>query len=454
MLNGKPVHFMGIGGIGMSGLARILHERGLAVHGCDAKHGYAQRSLQERGVGVALGHHPDHLTEDVGLVVFSSAVSQQEPELLAARARGIATMSRGELLAEMASTTKLIAIAGAHGKTTTSGMASQLLVHAGWDPTTVVGGQMLSLGSNARSGRGQYMVAETDESDGSFLFLHPTIAIVTNIDREHLNYYQTFDRLVAAFQQFVSQLGPEGTLIRCDDDPVARAVLSHPRQITYGLEQEADVNAIRVRPSGWGSEFIALYQGRRLGTFRLRVPGRHNVLNSLAIISLGIILDLPLAEIREALWQFQGTKRRFQLLQLPQDVWLIDDYAHHPAEIRATLAADPFHGRHRLAVFQPHRYSRAKLLEQEFVRCFERADGLIVTDIYAAFEEPIPGVSGARLAELIRAHGHPHVRYVPREELGEFLVHFIQPHDTVFFLGAGDIGQLHHDVAARLRPTH
>lgn len=451
LMNGHQIHFMGVGGIGMSGLAAILKQRGLSVSGCDLSRKDPPASLRECGIAVSRGHHPAHLTDDVGLVVFSSAVSEQEPELAAARARGIPTISRGELLSELASTTRLVAVAGAHGKTTTAGLCAQLLIHAGWDPTAVVGGHVVSLGSNARHGRGTYLVAETDESDGSFLLLHPQVAIVTNIDREHLNYYQTFDRLVEAFQQFVRQLGPSGTLIRCQDDPVAREVLMHPRHVGYGIEAPADVTAIRVACRDGGSEFTASYHGHRLGTFRLQVPGRHNVLNALGVISLGLVLDLPLSVIREALWSFQGTLRRYQTLRLPRETSFIEDYAHHPSEIRATLSVDVSRERHRLAVFQPHRFSRVQRLEQDFAGCFNTVDGVIVTDVYSAFESPIDGISGARLAQLIKAQGHPCVRYVPREELPRFLVRFIQPHDTVFFLGAGDIGQVCHDVAERFR---
>ncbi|MBI3325040.1 MAG: UDP-N-acetylmuramate--L-alanine ligase [Candidatus Omnitrophica bacterium] len=449
-LAGKEIHFIGIGGIGMSGLASVLAERGLAVHGCDMKANSTQRALLQRGIDVFLGHHPLHLTQDVGLVVYSSAVSDQEPELLEARRRGIRTISRGELLADLAAARRLIAIAGAHGKTTTSGMAAGLLVQAGWDPTAIIGGQVHSLGGNARAGRGRYLIAETDESDGSFLRLYPSVAIVTNIDHEHLNHYGSFENLIAAFQQFVRQLGPHGTLIRCEDDPVAREALTHPHQLGYGFHPRADVRAIQMRPCGWGSEFVATFRGQRLGTFRLTVPGDHNVLNALAIISLGLVLDVPMVTVREALALFCGTSRRFQMVQLPNDVLFIDDYAHHPSEIRATLSADPFTSRHRLVVFQPHRFSRTKLLEEEFARCFDRADGLIVTDIYAAFEPPIPGVSGERVANLIKEQGHPCVRYVPRQELSGYLSHFVQPQDTVFFLGAGDIGELCHDLASVL----
>jgi UDP-N-acetylmuramate--alanine ligase len=329
-------------------------------------------------------------------------------------------------------------------------MASQLLIQAGWDPTVVVGGLMLSLGTNARSGTGAYMVAESDESDGSFLLLSPDIAIVTNIDREHLNHYGTFARVVEAFEQFVSRLRPGGTLIRCADDPVIRERLSHPSQVSYGFGPGADVTAEPVQLHGFGSRFRAAYHGRSLGVFTLQVPGRHNVLNALAVISLGLTLELPLVTIREALRQFRGTGRRFQVVRLPGDIWFVEDYAHHPAEIRATLAADALPERHRVVVFQPHRFSRTQSLEAELTTCFDRADGVIVTDIYSACEPPIPGISGERLAGLIKAHGHPCVRYVPKPELPVFVSRIARSGDTIFFLGAGDIGELCHDLAARL----
>lgn len=434
----------------MSGLATVCLERGCIVSGCDAKPNALTHRLQERGAAVAIHHHPSHVSGPIDLVVYSSAVSAQEPELREARARGLRTIGRGELLALLAQDQQLIGVAGAHGKTTTSGMAAHLLLQAGWDPTVVVGGLMVSTGTNARSGTGTYLVAETDESDGSFLRLSPTVAIVTNIDREHLNHYHDLDQLVAAFQQFVGRLKPGGTLISCADDPLVRRAISHPSQLWYGLQARAEVMAERVRLTGYGSVFRARYNDRSLGAFALHVPGRHNVLNALAVMSLGLVLELPVSLIREALGTFQGTERRFQLFQLPGDIWFVEDYAHHPAEIQATLAADVITGRHRLVVFQPHRFSRTQSLEQEFTRCFDRADGVIVTDIYPACEVPIPGVSGERLARLIKAHGHPCVRYVPKQELPSFVRCIAQPGDTIFFLGAGDIGELCHVLASRL----
>ena len=447
---GTRIHFMGIGGIGMSGLASICFERGATVSGCDAKANAASHRLRARGADICLGHHVGHVEVLLDLFVYSSAVSPQAPELMAARARGLRTISRGELLAELASDRHLIGIAGAHGKTTTSGMASQLLLQAGWDPTVVVGGIMRSMDTNARSGNGTYLVAETDESDGSFLQLFPRIGIVTNIDREHLNHYNTFERLVAAFEQFVSQISPQGTLIRCDDDPVIRRALRHPASLSYGFGASADVTAERIRLDGHGSSFRAGYKGRGLGAFALQVPGRHNILNALAVIGLGLTLEIPLVTIQEALALFEGTQRRFQVTRLPADIWVVEDYAHHPSEIQATLDADAITARHRLVVFQPHRFSRTLSLEREFATCFDRADGVIVTDIYPAFESPIPGVSGQRLADLIKAHGHPCVRYVPKADLTSFVGHIARPGDTIFFLGAGDIGELCHDVAASL----
>ena len=452
-LDGRRLHFMGIGGIGMSGLATICLGQGCCVSGCDAKPSHATRRLQQLGATIAIGHGVSHVDDGVDRLIYSSAVQADEPELLEARARGIRTMSRGELLGELSAEKQLIAVAGAHGKTTTSGMASALLLAAGWDPTVVVGGMMRSMGTNARLGTGSYLVAESDESDGSFLRLFPRVAIVTNIDREHLNYYGTFERLVCAFQQFVAQVVPGGTLIMCQDDALIRRTLSHPSQLTYGLETDADMTAERIVLDGYGSRFRARFNGRSLGGFTLQVPGRHNVLNALAVIGLGLTLELPLVTIREALAGFGGTGRRFEVQRLPGDVWVVEDYAHHPSEIQATLAADAIAERHRVVVFQPHRFSRTQLLEQEFVTCFDRADGVIVTDIYPAFEAPIPGISGERLAGLVKAHGHPCVRYVPKQKLASFVSHIARSGDTIFFLGAGDIGEMCRDVATQLRPS-
>lgn len=446
----RRIHFIGIGGIGMSGLAHICLARGLAISGCDSKFNGSSHRLQAQGVSVAVGHHPVHLSDDVGLVVHSSAIPADQPELVVAKARGIPTITRGELLAELARPFRLIGVAGAHGKTTTSGMAAQLLVQAGWDPTAVVGGIVRTLNSNARYGRGTFFVAETDESDGSFLLLKPEVAIVTNIDREHLNYYGTFEQLTAAFQQFVNQMEAGGTLIRCHDSAAVRQLRAPARQVTYGLRSDADVTAEQVRLLGHQSTFQPVFRGRRLGTFELHVPGRHNVLNALAVVALGLTLDLPLRAIQEALAAFRGTERRFQLVRLPNDILFVEDYAHHPAEIQATLAADEVSSRHRLVVFQPHRFSRTQSLEREFTSCFDRADGVIVTDIDPAFEPPIPGVSAERLAGLIKAHGHPCVRYVPRGELADFVHYMVHPGDTVFFLGAGDIGEMCHAMASGL----
>jgi len=406
--------------------------------------------LADRGASILLGHDPVHLAKPIDLLVYSAAVSPSEPELAQARARGIPTMTRGRFLAELTQDKRLIAVAGAHGKTTTSGMAAQLLLQAGWDPTIIIGGKLVSLGTNARAGRGTYVVAESDESDASFLHLFPEVAIVTNIDREHLNHYHTFERLVAAFYQFVEQIKPGGTLIRCSDDPLVRRVLTHPQQLSYGFNPGADVTVSRSCLSGHGSRFEAAFNGRSLGTFHLRVPGRHNILNALGVVALGLTLDIPLGTIRDALAAFQGTQRRFQVFHLPGDIWFVEDYAHHPEEIQVTLDADAVAGRRRLVVFQPHRYSRTQSLEREFSGCFDRADGVIITDIDSAFERPIPGVSGERLAGLVRAHGHPWVRYVPKRDLSAFVNRVAHAGDTVFFLGAGDIGELCHELAQRL----
>ena len=447
---GRRIHFMGIGGIGMSGLAHLCLAQGCVVSGCDPKPNAQAKELSARGATVFMGHHPEHLREGVDLLVYSSAVSPTDPELLEARVRGIQAISRGELLGLLAQKRRLVAVAGAHGKTTTSGMSAQLLLQAGWDPAIVVGGVMLSLGTNAQPGTGAYMVAETDESDGSFLFLAPEVAVVTNIDREHLNYYGTFERLLCAFETFVGQIRPGGRLICCEDDPVIRRTLTHPRRMTYGLSPDADITAEQIVANGNGSDFRGRYRGRNLGPFRLHVPGRHNVLNALGVIGVALTLEIPMVVVRDALARYQGTKRRFQITRLPNDITVVEDYAHHPSEIRATLAADPVTSRHRIVVFQPHRFSRTQSLEQEFTKCFDRADGVIITDIYSAFEPPIPGVSGERLAGLIKAGGHPCVSYVPKQELSSYVGRIARSGDTIFFLGAGDIGEISHVVAGHL----
>ena len=450
---GLHIHFLGIGGIGVSGLAAICLEQRCIVSGCDVKINSLALRLQEKGTSISIGHHPSHISGFVDLVVYSSAVPEHHPELATARARGIPTITRGEMLAALAAERHLIAIAGTHGKTTTSAMVSQVLTEAGWDPTVAVGGMMLPAGINGRYGTGQYLVAETDESDGSFLRLSPHTAIVTNIDREHLNYYRSFDRLIAAFEQFVGQLSSAGTLICCQDDPVVRRTLTHRSMLTYGLRAGADVTAEQMVLTGHGSRFRALYRGTALGAVTLQVPGTHNILNALGVISLALALEIPLITVREALANFEGTVRRFQVSRLPSDIWFVEDYAHHPAEIQATLAADAITERHRLVVFQPHRFTRTQSLERELTTCFDRADGVIITDIYPAFESPIPGVSGKRLAELIKDHGHPCVRYVPKQDLSSYVSRVASPGDTIFFLGAGDIGQLCHDLAAQLHSS-
>lgn len=447
---GMHIHFMGISGIGMSGLARICQSMGVRVSGCDRRLNKSSEQLQSLGVEVHHCHSVEHIDSEVDILVCSTAVPQDNPEILRAQRCGVRVMSRGKLLAELADTKRLIAIAGAHGKTTTTAMAAQLLLEVDWDPTVVVGGYMLSTQTNAHAGQGTYMVAEADESDGSFLHLFPEIAIITNIDREHMNYYKTFDRLINSFKDYVERVAPSGILIACWDDPLVREHIAHPHLLTYGLHDDAHVTANSVIFLGQTVQFCASYRGRSLGKFIIPIPGEHNLKNALAIISLGLILDIPMISVRDALAKFRGTQRRFQMMQLPSDIWLVEDYAHHPAEIRATLGVDNRGTRHRLAVFQPHRFTRTKYLEKEFADCFEGADGVIVTDIYDAMEQPIPGVSGERLAGLIQESGHPCVTYVPKRELSSHISRMAQSGDTIFFLGAGDIGEMCHAMANRL----
>jgi UDP-N-acetylmuramate--alanine ligase len=393
--------------------------------------------------------------EGAHVVVYSSAVARENVEVHVARQRGVPVIPRAEMLAELMRLKYGIAIAGTHGKTTTTSMVATVLGAAGFDPTVVVGGRIHGLGSNARLGQGEFLVAEADESDGSFLKLSPTIAAVTTVDAEHLDHYADLDAIRAAFRQFVNKVPFYGAAVLCLDEPNIQQMIPHveKRVVTYGLESGADLTARRLRFSGSTSRFEVVHRGRALGACGLQVPGRHNVLNALAAIAIGLDLEVPFATAAEALGGFTGVQRRFQIRGEAQGVLVVDDYGHHPAEIRATLAAakDGF-DRRVLTVFQPHRYTRTLHLRQEFLTAFYQSDVLIVMDIYPAGEPPIPGVRARDLAEGIAAHGHREVVYMDndRQRILDYLCESTRPGDLVLTLGAGDVGQLGPDLLERL----
>jgi UDP-N-acetylmuramate--alanine ligase len=450
----QHLHFVGIGGVGMSGIAEVLLNMGYRVTGSDARRGETVERLERLGAKIFIGHAASH-TEGAHVVVCSSAVARDNVEVQAARLRGVPVIPRAEMLAELMRLKYGIAIAGTHGKTTTTSLVAAVLAAGGFDPTVVVGGRVHGLGTNARLGQGEFLVAEADESDGSFLKLSPTIAVVTTIDAEHLDHYGDLDAIRAAFLAFVNKVPFYGAVVLCLDQPNIQQMIPavEKRVITYGLEASADLTARRLEFAGTTARFEVVQRGRALGTVALQVPGRHNVLNALASVAVGLDLDMSFDAIQRALADFTGVQRRFQVRGEARGVLVVDDYGHHPAEIRATLAAAKAgYDRRVITVFQPHRYSRTQHLRQEFLTAFNQSDVLLVMDIYAAGEAPIPGVHARDLAEGIAAHGHREVHYLngDRAAIVDFLCESTRSGDLVLTLGAGDVGALGAEVLARL----
>jgi len=452
----QHIHFVGIGGVGMSGIAEVLLTLGYRVTGSDARRSDTVERLERLGAKVYLGHEGTQV-EGAQVVVYSSAVARDNVEVQAARQRGVPVIGRAEMLAELMRLKYGIAIAGTHGKTTTTSMVAAVLGAGGFDPTVVVGGRVHGLGANARLGQGEFLVAEADESDGSFLKLSPTIAVVTTVDAEHLDHYADLDAIVAAFLTFVNKVPFYGSAVVCLDDLTVQRMIPRidKRVVTYGLEAGADLMARRLSFAEMRSEFEVVHRGKPLGPVTLQVPGRHNVLNALAAAAVGLDLEMPFDKIQAALASFAGVQRRFQIRGEAQGVLVVDDYGHHPAEIRATLAAAKAgFDRRVITVFQPHRYSRTQHLRNDFLTAFYQSDVLIVMDIYAAGEAPIEGVHARDLADGIAAHGHREVLYLggDRAAIVDYLCESTRAGDLVLTLGAGDVGQLGGELLKRLGP--
>ena len=442
----------------MSGIAEVLLTLGYKVTGSDMTYSETIRHLEEMGGAISIGHQESHI-EGAQVVVVSSAVSESNPEVLAARARVIPVIPRAEMLAELMRLKYGIAIAGAHGKTTTTSMVAAILAQAGLDPTFVVGGRVNALGTHARLGRSDLLIAEADESDGSFLRLTPSIVVVTNLDREHLDFYGDMEHLVEAFLEFINKVPFYGLALLCADDERLRALF--PRVIkryqTYGLDEYSqggtpDLHATDIKGTTRGVEFRAHFRGKKLGPFRLHTPGIHNVSNSLAAIAVALELDVSVDLIRTGLAGFSGVERRFQIRGEKGKVMVVDDYGHHPTEIRATLAAAKAGGDRRVvAVFQPHRYSRTRDLADDFAQAFGQADVVFVTDIYPAGESEIPGISGKFIAEKIKSAGHPSVHWVNGiPNLSDCVREKLVEGDIVITLGAGDIWKVGERLLAEL----
>src|SRR5215471_16743300 len=416
----QRVHFVGIGGIGMSGIAEVLLTLGFRISGSDVKHSAVTERLSELGALIFEGHRAENIT-GAEVVVASSAVGKDNPEVTAARAQHIPVIQRAEMLAELMRLKYGIAIAGMHGKTTTTSMVAAVLAAGGLDPTVVVGGRVDTLGSNARLGRSQYLVAEADESDRSFLKLSPILAVVTNIDREHMDCYRNMRDVKRAFLDFMDRVPFYGMVVVCHDDAQLRRLIPQVRRrtVSYGVRKGSDFQINRVRAEkltsveGFASSFGVRYRGDDLGEFRLHVPGAHNVLNATAAIAVGVGLDINPDQIRSGLETFRGVDRRFQLRGRVNGISVIDDYGHHPTEIRATLAAARQCAYSRIhVIFQPHRYTRTRDLMDEFGTAFGDADSVFILDIYAASEKPIDGISGEAVAAHVAQSGHRSAVYV------------------------------------------
>lgn len=438
----KFIHFVGIGGIGMSGIAEVLHNLGYRITGSDANRSDTTERLASLGVQVFYGHQASRVG-GADVVVASTAVRDNNPEVEEAHRRQIPVVPRAEMLAELLKMKFSIAISGSHGKTTTTSMIASLLAYGGLDPTMVIGGKLASIGSNARLGSGEIIVAEADESDGSFLKLAPTLAVITNIDLEHVDYYRDIEEIKEAFVQFANKAPFYGSTVLCGDDRNIRAILPRIKRrfITYGIDGPADLMAGDISFQGAASVFSLYHRGDFLGRIKLNAPGRFNVYNALAAIAISLELDLSFPTIAAGLANFTGVQRRLEVKGCLHDVVVVDDYGHHPTEIKATLAAaGNVWGGRKIVVFQPHRYSRTAALFQEFARSFSDADVLIVTDIYAAGEAALPGVDSAGLLEAIRRQGHPDARYLASfEQIVDVLIDRARPGDVIITLGAGSI---------------
>ena len=444
---GKHIHFVGIGGIGMSGIAELLLNLGYKISGSDLQESDITRRLESLGGIIHIGHDSAWIS-GADVVVTSSAIPADNPEVQSAVNFLIPVIPRAEMLAELMRLTKYgIAIAGSHGKTTTTSLVAWLLAQAGFDPTVVIGGKVDCLGgSNAKLGEGDFLIAEADESDGSFLKLAPVLEVVTNIDLEHLDYYRSIEDIKALFLQFIDKIPFYGAVILCLDDPNIASILPEikKRFLTYGMTSQANIYARGIDARGLTTRFEVCRETESLGEITLSLAGVHNVYNALAAVTVGLELDIPFATIAAALQSFSGVQRRLQIKGERRDITVVDDYGHHPTEIRATLSAlrDAWPERRLVVLFQPHRYSRTKALAEEFYTAFHEADILLLTEIYSAGETPIPNVTAEALLNGIRQHGHRHAHFEPTlDKLLDKTMDILAPGDVVLSLGAGNIWQ-------------
>lgn len=451
---GKKVFFMGIGGVGMSALAVVMSGHGLIVSGSDVKRGRFIHGLERTGIRVFLTHHAEHLS-GVDWAVYSSAISESNPELKEALRSGIPVYHRGEVLAALMNQAISLAITGTHGKTTSASLVSFLLTQLGLRPTCLVGGEILNFGTNVILGDSHLMVAEVDESDRSQLHFSPDYALITNLDSDHLDVYQTVAGLKQSFRQFVDQIKKTGSVIYCEDDSNIKEVIQDAvcgsSAVSYGLSERADFQAREIKLNGFGSRYVLFERGEKIGSAELNVPGLHNVVNSLGVIALLRRFGIRSDQFLKYLPDFQGAGRRLQVKFETEDLIVIDDYAHHPTEVSASLAALKELGKKVTVVFQPHRFSRTRYLAQEFAHAFQSADRVFLTEIYAAGELNQNQVSTSLIYEVVKASGHASVQCIPKNEMIDFLVSHRLPNEVIAFFGAGDIGDIADEFASRMQ---
>ncbi len=450
----KRLHFVGIGGIGMSGIAEVLINMGYTVTGSDLKESETVKRLIGLGARIHIGHEAENV-RDTDVVVISSAVRQDNPEVAEAHSLGIPVIPRAQMLAELMRLRYGIAVAGSHGKTTTTSMIESVLSYGGLDPTIVVGGKVQTLGTNARLGEGSFMVVEADESDGSFMLLSPVISVLTNIDEEHMDHYKDMEELVGTFTSFMNKIPFYGLSVLCVDCPRVSSIAKdyQKRLVTYGFSPDAELRAQDVKIHGFETEFTVVQEDTVLGNIKIHSPGRHVAQNALAAIAVGMELGMSFEHVKEGLSKFKGIGRRLEIKGSSGGITVVDDYAHHPREIEVTIEAIKETGAGRVVVmFQPHRYSRTSLLFDEFVQVLLQADKLFLLDIYAASEDPIEGVSSQRLFEAIKESGHEDVTYINgSQSVARAVLEAIESGDTVLTLGAGNVWTYGEEIVEAIK---
>ncbi|OGX16965.1 MAG: UDP-N-acetylmuramate--L-alanine ligase [Omnitrophica WOR_2 bacterium RBG_13_44_8b] len=447
-------HLVGIGGIGMSCIAKLLLNRGVKVSGSDLKESRITQELKGLGAQVFIGHSANNL-QDADVVVYSSAIKETNPEIIESKKNGLPILKRAQALAELMKEKIVITVSGSHGKTTTTSLVSYLLLEAGLFPSVAIGGILRNIDTNACFGNGNFFVAEADESDGSFLYYRPKYSIITNIDREHLDYYKEFENELNAFREFLNNTEDDGCVFCCSDDENLKNIIAgyKNRHLLFGLKQGADIWPQNIKMDGLSSSFDCFYKGRLLDNFQLALGGEHNVSNSLSVIALALELGIDLKFVKKAFCEYKGAKRRLEVKFSERGLKVIDDYAHHPTEIKATLAAARNLNPGRLiAIFQPHRYTRTKLLLNEFARSFSLADYIVVSDIYPASEQPIEGLDAKILVELIKKQAPgKEVLYLAKEDIVPHVLKILKPTDLLITLGAGDIVKISDELVEKLK---